>query len=502
MVLEAAVTLFLAVCVSALAFQWEWERWHRRRKLPPVVNLLQHVVLFWRSWRSGMLKPLMEVKEKFGPVFTLYMRFQRFVVLSSYDAVKEALVDHAVEFGSRGAMYSLERLFKGHGVILVNGERWKQLRRFSSSTLKNFGMGKRSIEEQIQVEAQHLVEAIREKKGSPFNPALLTTHAVSNITCSIVFGNRFDYEDENFLNLMGSMNNFFLEMSNQWNMLYEICPRILQFLPGPHKRVPRIYKTLHEFILERVRINQQSLDPSCPRDYIDSFLIRMEQEKQNPLSEFHTTSLVENVIQLFIAGTETTSSTLRYGFLLLAKYPEVQDKVHEEIDGVIGQTHGPGMQHRSRMPYTNAVIHEIQRFANILPLGLLHKVACDTHFQGYFLPKDTPVCISLSTVLHDPKYFKDPESFDPGHFLDENGCFKQNDAFLPFSAGKRVCLGKSLALMELFLILTTILQRFTLTSPKPPQEINLTPKVNILVNVPPSYELYVLPREDGLQDRA
>ncbi|KYO44817.1 cytochrome P450 2G1-like [Alligator mississippiensis] len=502
MVLGEAVTLLLAVCLSGLAIHWEWKWWHQRRKLPPGPTPLQYPIYFLHPWKTGLLKPLMKIKEKYGPVFTVYMGFRRVVVLCGYDVVKEALVDHAEEFSDRAKMAIVDRLFTGYGVFTANGERWKKLRRFSSEILRNFGVGGSSIEERIQEEAQYLVEEMRKTKGSPFDPTLPIYYAVSNVICAIAFGNRFEYEDKKFLNLMGIINNLFLEISTHWSLLYEICPRILQFLPGPHKRMPRIYKTLHEFILERVRMNQQSLDPSCPRDYIDSFLSRMEQEKQNPLSEFNTANLVDSVTQLFGAGTETTSSTLRYGFLLLVKYPEVQGKVQEEIDRVVGQNRSPAMHHRGQMPYTNAVINEVTRFANILPVGIPHALTCDVHFRGYFLPKGTDICAALGTVLQDPKYFKDPENFSPGHFLDEEGRFKKNNAFLPFSAGKRVCLGKSLALMELFLILTTVLQRFTLKSLKPPQEIDLTPKMNGFGIIPPSYEICACPREEELQDAA
>ncbi|XP_025068853.1 cytochrome P450 2G1-like [Alligator sinensis] len=416
-------------------------------------------------------------------------------------------LSHILQLKQRG----FNKLLMKASLLLANGARWKQLRRFSASTLRNFGMGKKSIEERIQEESQYLVEEMGNTKGSPFNPTLAITHSIANVICSIVFGNRFDYKDQKFLNLMGSINNAFLDMSKTSSMPSQ--SPIPSADSGPPTGSMRCFRgscntyPAHTIGLitttrpyKRVRINQQSLDPSCPRDFIDSFLIRMEEEKQNPQSEFSTRNLVDTAIQLFFAGTETTSSTLRFGLLFLVKYPEVQDKVHEEIDRVIGRTHSPAMNDRGRMPYTNAVIHEIQRLANILPFGVPRKVTCDTRFRGYLLPKDTDVCIALGIILQDPKYFKDPKSFHPEHFLAEEGHFKKNDSFLPFGTGKRVCLGKSLALMELFLMLTTILQRFTLKSPKEPQEIDLTPKVNGSGIVPPSYELYALPREEGLHD--
>ncbi|EMP24844.1 Cytochrome P450 2G1, partial [Chelonia mydas] len=94
----------------------------------------------------------------------------------------------------------------------------------------------------------------------------------------------------------------------------------------------------------------------------------------------------------------------------------------------------------------------------------------------------------------DAKYFSNPEEFNPGHFLDENGRFKKNKAFVPFSSGKRVCLGEAMARMELFLYFTTILQSFSLKPLLPPEDIDISWKVSGFGNVPPTYEMCLLPR--------
>ncbi|XP_025068819.1 cytochrome P450 2G1-like [Alligator sinensis] len=492
------VTLLLVACAAGLMIFWQQKQRQKPGKLPPGPTLLQILGYGLQLKQRGLNKLLTKIREKHGPVFTVNTGRRQIVFLCDLDSVREALVHQGQKFSGRAIFNSIDRYFQGHGVGTANGEEWKQLRHFSTSTLRNFGMGKRSIEERVGEEARHLAEEIGKAEGSPFDPTLIVTHAVSNVICSIVFGNQFDYKDQKFLTLMNATHNFLEDISSIWSLFCEVFPRIMQYVPSPHSQLYHHYKAIHDFIMERVRMNQQSLDPSCPRDFIDSFLIRMEEEKQNPQSVFKTRNLVETAIQVFLAGTETTSSTLSYGFLLLVKYPEVQDKVHEEVDRVIGRTHSPAMSDRGRMPYTNAVIHEIQRFANVTPVGLPHRVTCDTHFRGYFLPKDTDVWAVLGMVLQDPKHFKDPGNFHPERFLDEEGRFKKNDAFLPFSTGKRGCLGKSLALMELFLMLTTILQRFTLKSPIPAQEIDLTPTESGIAIVPPRFELCALPREEAL----
>lgn len=199
------------------------------------------------------------------------------------------------------------------------------------------------------------------------------------------------------------------------------------------------------------------------------------------------------VIDLIFGGTETLSSSIRFAFLLLMKHPHITAKVQEEIDNVIGRHRSPCMQDRNHMPYTNAMVHEVQRFIDLSPNNLAHELTCDTKFRDYFIPKGTTVMTSLTSVLYDSKEFPNPETFDPGHFLDGNGNFKKSDYFMPFSAGKRMCVGESLARMELFLFLTTILQNFKLKSLVDPADIDITPVYSGFSSVPPTYQMCFIP---------
>ncbi|XP_034294246.2 cytochrome P450 2A5-like [Pantherophis guttatus] len=152
------------------------------------------------------------------------------------------------------------------------------------------------------------------------------------------------------------------------------------------------------------------------------------------------------------------------------------------------------MEDRLQMPYTEAVIHEIQRFGDIVPLGLPRRVTRDVQLRGYTIPKGTEIFPMLGTAMRDPKHFARPEEFDPQHFLDQKGQFQKNEAFIPFSIGKRYCFGEHLARAELFLFLTSILQHFRFKSAVPPEDIDLSPMLVGLATIPQIYEFSVIPR--------
>lgn len=426
-------------------------------------------------------------------MFTLYFGLQRVVVLHGYEAVKEALIDLGEEFSGRGHNPLADRANRGFGLVFSNGKRWKEIRRFSLMTLRNFGMGKRSIEDRVQEEARCLVEELRKTKGSPCDPTFILGCAPCNVICSIVFHKRFDYKDQQFLNLVDKLNENVKIASSPWIQICNNFPPFIDYFPGAHNKLLKNIAFMKSYILEKVKEHQESMDMNNPRDFIDCFLIKMEKEKHNQQSEFTIENLENTAVDLFGAGTETTSTTLRYALLLLLKHPEVTAKVQEEIERVIGRNRSPCMQDRSHMPYTDAVVHEIQRYIDLLPTNLPHAVTCDVKFRNYLIPKGTTILISLTSVLHDNKEFPNPEMFDPRHFLDEGGNFKKSNYFMPFSAGKRICVGEGLARMELFLFLTSILQNFNLKSLVDPKDLDTTPVVNGFASVPPFYQLCFIP---------
>uniref|UniRef100_A0A8I6GHN7 Cytochrome P450, family 2, subfamily r, polypeptide 1 n=1 Tax=Rattus norvegicus TaxID=10116 RepID=A0A8I6GHN7_RAT len=150
---------------------------------------------------------------------------------------------------------------------------------------------------------------------------------------------------------------------------------------------------------------------------------------------------------------------------LFMKMTKMGGQVHKEIDLIMGHDRRPSWEDKCKMPYTEAVLHEVLRFCNIVPLGIFHATSEDAVVRGYSIPKGTTVITNLYSVHFDEKYWKDPDMFYPERFLDSSGYFTKKEALIPFSLGRRHCLGEQLARMEMFLFFTSLLQQFHLHFP-------------------------------------
>ncbi|XP_043945654.1 cytochrome P450 2K1-like isoform X2 [Protopterus annectens] len=439
--------------------------------------------------------PYLQLSDKYGTVYTFHMGMQKVVVLTGYDTVKDALINHAEEFGNRGHLPIFENANNDHGIIFANGESWKQMRRFAISTLKELGMGKKSIEHRILEESIALIKVFESFKGQPFESTLIMNSSLANVICSIVFGHRFEYDDTKFIQFLNIIND---SVKLSGSLIVKLCNAFpcLGFLPGALRQMSKNREDFCREVKTILAECKSTLNPSDIRSFTDAFLVKQKNERaKNEFTYFHDENLVYSTSNLFGAGTETTSTTLRWGFLLMARYPEIQSKVQNEIDSVIGPVRPPTVEDRKKMPYCNAVIHEIQRYGNIVPLNILHETSKDTHFKGYFIPKGTQIIPLLTSVLWERAQWTTPDLFNPSHFLSDEGQFVKQEAFMPFSAGRRACLGENLAKMELFLFFVVLLQKFTFCPPPGVTEkkLDLEPRLGV-TSSPKPLLLCAIPR--------
>ncbi|KAA0723646.1 Cytochrome P450 2J2 [Triplophysa tibetana] len=416
--------------------------------------------------RTNPLKDLDKFAQQYGSVYSLYIGTQPAVVLTGHKAIKEALVTQGVEFAGRPHTMLVSHLTQNKGVIMANfGDSWQEHRRFALTTLRNFGLGKSSMEQRILEEVKYICSLLEESAGGKaIDPQYLFHQAASNIIASIIFGSRFSYQDEYFQTLVRTMEQLVKVAIGPWAMLYEVAPA-LRILPLPFRKCFEYFEQIKQHILKVVGTHKMSRVPGEPRDLIDCYLEEMEK-RADQRTTFEDSQMVTLLFDLFMAGTDTTSNTLRTLTLYLMTHTYIQERCQQEIDEVLGAREHVAFEDRSAMPYVQAVIHEAQRVGDIAPLSVFHTTTTSTRLQGYSIPKGTIVIPYLSSALREESQWKFPNEFNPQNFLNENGEFVKPDAFMPFSVGSRVCLGESLARMELFLIIVTILRRFSLIWPE------------------------------------
>ncbi|KTF94069.1 hypothetical protein cypCar_00038431 [Cyprinus carpio] len=270
-------------------------------------------------------KPLEAIRSlsQYGEMSAVYFGRKPMIVLNTIQVTKEAFVQEA--FSGRPFMPLVDWLTKGLGIIIAPfGHSWRQQRRFALHTLRNFGLGKKSVEDRVLEESRYLIAEMLKAEGKSMDPQHDIQNAVSNIICSIMFGERFDYDNKRFSYLLKILNNHFM-------------------LTGS------------------------------------------------------------------AAG---------------------------QIVRVLGYDRLPSMDDRDKLPYTYATVHEIQRCANIAPLGVIHETIRPTKLRGYDFPQGTMVMTNLAAIFSDKEQWKHPDAFNPENFLDENGNFFKPESFIAFSLGE------------------------------------------------------------------
>nr|APH81377.1 cytochrome P450 CYP3036A1 [Tigriopus kingsejongensis] len=433
--------------------------------------------------------------QKYGSVFSVNLGpSDRFVIIGDHDILVESFKDMSLttrpEIIQWFNVYS--RYGDGHtarGLMFSEGDEWLEQRRVTLRHLRDFGFGKTGMEALILNEIQELLEVMETEIGTDVRFKGKFNSSIINVLWTIMTGRRCSLNDPKMQEVIHAVD----EVVSQSNptALVNIFPPSRHVIPGlsGFTAIMIPIRRMIAFIQDTLNDHQASHDPNAePRDFIDAHLNKIHESESNPSSSFHGQIGLQNLevsmLDLFFAGVETTSNVLSFSVLYMVNFPDIQEKMFQEIKAKIGLYRLPSMNDRPDTPYTEAVIQEILRYSAIAALGIFRVSSRDVQLGPYQIPKGTTVFSNLLAVLRDPKIFPDPEKFDPTRFLDKDGNFQKNEKNIAFGTGKRDCLGKSLALAEFYIFFAALIQKFEFLPPSSGEIPDLEPDTTFIRQAP------------------
>ncbi|CAN8016680.1 unnamed protein product, partial [Ixodes persulcatus] len=431
--------------------------------------------------------------EKYGPIVRVKLGSEDVVVLNDLDSIKEGL--NKDEFLARPTHFLLKSV-EIDGIATMNGQAWVDNRRFCMHILRDLGFGKKSMEEHIKEEIVQLCDLLKSWNGTPREMENVITSSVSNNISALIFGEGFNSNDPR-RQLLDQGANMVARNASFISAL-DFLPalrKLLSNLPSSKSRI--VYATVESMrdFIRRADQRSKTLSPDVNRDFIDAYMKKIN-EGNGANSNFNVRTLMGNALSLFGAGTTTLTATIEWSLLKCAHDPEgVQRKLQQDVDNIVGRKRAPEWEDRHRMPYIMAFIWELLRWRTPTPLGLVRMAERDTTMGGFHVPAETLVLSNFWAVHHDPEAWEHPFEFDPTRFLNEDHTvlLPKPAALIPFSTGIRMCPGETLAIMEIFMYLTTLMQTFTVL-PKEGETISMDIHQG-LTNIPlHTQKLRFLPR--------
>ena len=445
-----------------------------------------------------------ELSQKYGPVYTIWFGMKPMVILGTHGAIMEAFRDKKNDFAGRPHFNFSEISFVSKNSVDVAfedwGRPWEVLRRVSHSAARRLAVNPRLPSIEVGV-VDEVVDLILTKEGmdKPFDLKDYIHFMVYSTIASTVAGKSVSINDKEFLELKNA-NDRALEMMSEL-MVIEFMPIMKYVFWKVYRESIKIGKVQSNWCVNVFESHSKTYKSDQIRDFCDELIhAKMEAEASDAEAAEHLNrdNLINVILDMFQAGTETTRLTLMWAFLIMASYPDVQRKLRQEITDIIGENI-PTNDHRLKCVYVQCFISEVLRYAPVVPMGLPHKAIVDASACGQSVPSQTTVVPLLYAQLHDKDIWGDPEVFRPERFLDpQTGghTTRNNSAFTPFGVGRRSCLGDKLAIISLFIQLTRILQRtqgMSIVLTNGPGSVGLDPDPNQPATyAAPEYEIMLI----------
>ena len=382
------------------------------------------------------LKRMTELFARFGDIYRVYApgRKSYTYVINHPDDVKRVLVSNHRNY-TKGVGLDRVKILLGNGIMTSEGDFWKR-QRYMMQPL---------FHRRVVTEFSRLIDDCTEgfiqkwEAQAARGELVNVTEDMSELTLEIVLRSIFGPDFERLANLEGG---------NPFDVVTKEQARNLQFA---YK-----FRQLGKVIAALVKRRRETHEDHP--DFIGMLMSARDKETGDAMGE---RELVDEVMTLVVAGHETTASALNWTWYLLSQHPEVEAKLHAELDAAPVESAPPLAQMES-LTYTRQVIDEALR---LYPPGwvLSRRTIGPDMLAGYDIPAGTSVMLSPYVLHRHPQFWKDPNKFWPERFAPEHEADRPRFAYMPFAAGPRHCIGETLALYEMLMHLYKVARRYRLT---------------------------------------
>ncbi|KAF2819440.1 cytochrome P450 [Ophiobolus disseminans] len=406
---------------------------------------------------------------KYGPLYSVTMGKELFIVLSSPDVVKDLVITNGNVFSDRQVNIRNHEVFAGRGVTATHygDEHWRKHRRLSSVWLNQKAVDRYT--HVLDFEATDMLKALYadSKNGTvALSPQTYEGRCALNNMLTIVLGTRTTSIHDPFIKTALRIAREFMNVSAPMSNLVDFVPLFLKKafpwslkLRGEklHRDMMKLYGTM---------IDEIAATMASGTDVPDSLVKYLLSVRD---AEALTDSDIKLLVCAFmIGGVETTASVMQWFTALIPSYPDVQRKAQDELDRVVGRGRLPTVADEANLPYVHAIIKEVERCFNPIWLGTPHATSQDFEYEGKLIPKGATVVLNTWSMQHSPDRWDRPLEFDPERYTSDpllssasvNSADPNARDHWMFGAGRRVCPGMLLAEREIFLVVSRLLWAF------------------------------------------
>ncbi|MED6196197.1 hypothetical protein PIB30_045164 [Stylosanthes scabra] len=431
---------------------------------------------------------LFNLSKIYGPLMTLKLGSLNAVIISSPEIAKEALTKHDLAFSNRQVPDST-RVLGHHKVSLVWSpicDHWRTLRKLCSTNI--FSPQKLESTSKLRhKKVEELVNFVRtcstNGEGIDIGKVVFTTimNSLSNTLFSMDFAQYGNGDGNGFQNFKGIVESVMIDFGKA--NVSDLFP-LLRFLDlqGIRQRgedvIKRLLMIFGDIFDERMQL--KTLSEEAYDDVLDSFINIIKVNSSAELSRHY---LLHLFVDLFVAGIETTTSTIEWAMTELVHNPKKMARVKEELLQVLGKDGKPHESNISEFHYLNAIVKETFRLHPPVPF-LHHKSNSMVELCGFKVPKDTQVLINLWAIGRNSRTWSDPNSFVPERFLECKMDVKGFDfELIPFGAGRRMCPALPLVHRTVHFILASLLHHFDwkIVDGMKPQELDMSEKYGLTI---------------------